>query len=102
MRGKALKFQGRAETSRRRAHERRPNRSKEQVRIRRLHSTLAVAYSEALTATADSRVTVATRVELKALGLDHLPEVILRHVQISPDWAYLLRVKIKKVTSPTA
>jgi len=61
-----------------------------------------VAYSEALTATADSRVTVATRVELKALGLDHLPEVILKHVQISPDWAYLLRVKIKKVTSPTA
>ena len=85
MRGEALKLQGRAETSRRRAHERRPNRSKEQVRIRRLHATLAVAHSEALTATADSRVTVATRVGLKALGLDHLPEVILRHVQIFPN-----------------
>jgi len=97
MRGEALKLQGRAETSRRRARKRRPNRSKEQVRIRRLHTTLAVAYSEALTATADSRVTVATRVGLKALGLDHLPEINLRHVQISPNWAYLLRAEIKKV-----
>jgi len=93
----ALKLQVRAETSRRRARERRPNRSKEQVRIRRLHATLAVEYSEALTATADSKVTVATRVGLKALGLDHLPEAILRHVQISPNWAYLLRAEVKKV-----
>ena len=67
MRGEALKLQVRAETSRRRARERRPNRSKDQVRTRRLHATLAVAYSEALMATADSRVTVATRVGLKAL-----------------------------------
>jgi len=96
MRGEALKLQGRAETSRRRARERRPNRSKEQVRIRRLHATLAVAYSEALRATVDSRVTVATRVGLKALGLDDLPEAILRHVQISPKWAYLLRAEIIK------
>jgi len=80
MHDEALKLQGRAETSRRRARERRPNRNKEQVWIRRLYATLAVAYSEALTATADSRVTVTTRVGLKALGLDHLPEVILRHV----------------------
>jgi len=57
----------------------------------------SVAYSEALTAAADSRVTVATRVGLKALGLDHLPEAILRHVQISPNWAYLLRAEVKKV-----
>jgi len=56
-----------------------------------------VAYSEVLTATADSRVTVATQVGLKALGLDHLPEVILRHVQISPNWAYLPRAEIQKV-----
>jgi len=97
MRGEALKLQGRAETSRHRARERRPNQSKEQVRIRCLHATLAVAYPEALIATTDSRVTVATRVGLKALGLDHLPEVILRHVQISPNWAYLLRAEIKKV-----
>jgi len=93
MRSKALKLQVPAETSRRRARERRPNRSKEQVEIRRLHATLTVAYSEALTATADSRVTVATRVGLKALGLD----AILRHVRISPDWAYLLRAEFKKV-----
>jgi len=93
--GEALKFQERVETSRRRARERRPDRSKEQVRIRRLHATLAVAYSEALIATADSRVTVDNRVGLNALGLDHLSEVILRHVQISPNWAYLLRVVIK-------
>ena len=33
MRGKALKLRGRAETSRRRARERRPNRSKEQVHV---------------------------------------------------------------------
>jgi len=97
MHGEALKLQGRAETSRHRARERRPNRSKEQVRKRRLHTTLAVAYSEVLIATADSRVTVATRVGLKALGLDHLPDVILRYVQISPNWAYLLRTEIKKV-----
>jgi len=97
MRGEALKLQGRAETSRRRARKRRPNRSKEQVWIRHLHATLAVAYSEALTATADSRVTVATRVGLKFLDLDHFPEVILRHVQIYPNWAYLLRAEIKKV-----
>jgi len=45
MRSEALKLQGRAETSRRRACERRPNRNKEQVRIRRLHATLAVAYA---------------------------------------------------------
>jgi len=82
MRGEALNLQGRAKTSRRRASERCPNRSKEQVRIRRLHATLALAYSEALRATVDSRVTAATRVGLKALGLDHLPEIILRHVQI--------------------
>jgi len=93
----ALKLQGRAETSRRRALERRPDRSEEQVRIRRLHATLAVAYSEALRATVDSNVTVATWVGLKALGLDHLPEAILRHFQISPNWAYLLRAEIKKV-----
>ena len=93
MHDEALKLQGRAETSRRRARERRPNRNKEQVWIRRLYATLAVAYSEALTATADSRVTVATRVGLKALGLD----AILRHVRISPDWAYLLRAEVKKV-----
>ena len=58
MRGEAFKLQGRAEISRRRAHERRPNRRKEQVRIRRLHATLAVASSEVLRATADSRVIV--------------------------------------------
>jgi len=69
MRGEALKLQGRAETSRHRAHERCPNRSKEQVWIRRLHATLAVSYSEALRAAVDSKVTVATRVGLKALGL---------------------------------
>ena len=69
--GEALKFQERVETSRRRARKRRPDRSKEQVRIRRLHATLAVAYSQALIATADSRVTVDTRVGLNALGLDH-------------------------------
>ena len=69
----------------------------DQVRTRRLHATLAMAYSEALIATADSRVTVATRVGLKALGLDHLPEAILRYVQISPNWAYLLREEVKKV-----
>ena len=97
MRGEALKLQGRAETSRRRARDRRPNRSKEQVRICRLHATLVVAFLQALIATADSRVAVATRVGLKALGLDHLPEGILRHVQISPNWAYLLRAEIKKV-----
>jgi len=97
MRREALKLQVRAETSRRRARERRPNRSKEQVLIRRLHATLAEEYSEALTATADSRVTVATRVGLKALGLDHLLEAILRHVQISPNRAYLLRAEVKKV-----
>jgi len=96
MRGEAFKLQGRAETSRRRARERRPNRSKKQVRIRRLHATLAVAYSEALIATADSRVAIATRVRLKALVLDHLQEIILRHVQISPNWSYLLRAEIKK------
>jgi len=79
----------RAETSRRRAHERRLKKSKDQVQTRRLHATLSVAYSEALTATADSRVTVATRVGLKTWGLDHLQEAILRHVQISPNWAYL-------------
>jgi len=56
-----------------------------------------VAYSEALIATADSRVTVAARVGLKALGLDHLPEAILRYVQFSPNWAYLLRAEVKKV-----
>ena len=39
MRCEALKLQGRAQTSRRRASERHPNRSKEQVRIRRLHAT---------------------------------------------------------------
>jgi len=97
MRREALKLQVRAKTSRRRARERRPNRSKEQVLIRRLHATLAEEYSEALTATADSRVTVATRVGLKALGLDHLLEAILRHVQISPNRAYLLRAEVKKV-----
>jgi len=64
MRGEALKLQGRAETSRRRVRERRPDRSKEHVQIRRLHATLAVAYSEALRATVDSNVTVATRVGL--------------------------------------
>jgi len=96
-RGEALKLQVRAEISRRRVRERRPNRSKDQVQTRRLHATLAVAYSEALIATADSRVTVATRVELKALGLDHLPEAILRYVQISPNGAYLLRAEVKKV-----
>jgi len=90
IRGKALKLQVRAQTSRRRARERRHHRSKDQVQIRRLHATLAVAYSEALIATADSRVTVATQVGLKALSLDHLQEAILRHVQISPNWAYLL------------
>ena len=88
MHGEALKLQVRAETSRRRARERRPNRSKDQVRTRRLHTTLAVAYSEALTAKADSIVTVATQVGLKALDLDHLPEAILRYIQISPNWAY--------------
>jgi len=62
MRGEALKLQWRADTSRRRARERRPNRNKEQVRIHRLHATLAVAYLEALRATKDSKVTVATRV----------------------------------------
>jgi len=97
MRGEALKLQGRAETSRRRARERCPNRSKDQVRTRRLHATLAVAYSEALIATADSTVTLAARVGLKALGLDHLPEAILRYVQISPNRAYLLRAEVKKV-----
>jgi len=97
MRGEALKLQVRAETSRRRARERRPNRCKDQVRTRHLHATLAVAYCEALTATADSRVTVATRVGLKALDLDHLPEAILRCVQISPNWVYLLRAEFKKV-----
>ena len=56
-----------------------------------------MAYSEALIATADSRVTVAARVGLKALGLDHLPEAILRYVQFSPNWAYLLRAEVKKV-----
>jgi len=66
MLGEALKLQGRAETSRHRARERHPNRSKEQVQIRRLHANLVVAYSEALRATVDSRVTVATRVGLKA------------------------------------
>ena len=48
-------------------------------------------------ATADSRVTVAARVGLKALGLDQLPEAILRYVQISPNWAYLSRAEVKKV-----
>jgi len=97
MRSEALNFQDRGETSRRRARERHPDRSKEQ--IRRLHATLAVAYSEVLRATADSNVTVATpsRVGLKALGLGHLPEAILRHVQIYPNWAYLLRAEIKNV-----
>jgi len=71
MRGEALKLQWRADTSRRRARERRPNRNKEQVRIRRLHATLAVAYLMVLRATIDFKVTVATRVGLKALGLDH-------------------------------
>jgi len=80
MRGEALNLPVRAETSRRRARKRHPNSSKEQVRTRRLHTTLAVAYSEALAATANFRVTVATRVGLKALGLDHLPEAFLRHV----------------------
>ena len=91
----ALKLQERAEISRRRASKRSPDRSKEQVRIHRLHATLAVAYSEALIATADYRVTVATWVGPNALGLDHLPEVLLRHVQISPNWAHLLRAVIK-------
>jgi len=99
MRGEVLKLQGRAETSRRRACERRPNKSKDQVRTRRLHATLAVAYSEALIATTDSRVTVSARVGLKTLGLDHLSEVILRYVQISPNCAYLLRAEVKKVQS---
>ena len=97
MRGEALKLQGPAETSRRRAPERRPNRSKDRVRTRRLNATLAVAYSEALIATANSRVTLATWVGLKALGLDHLPEAILRYVQISNNWARLLRAEVKKV-----
>ena len=56
-----------------------------------------MAYSQVLIVTAVSRVTVATRVGLKALGLDHLLEVISRHFQISPNWAYLLRVEIHKV-----
>jgi len=56
-----------------------------------------VAYSETLIATADSRVRVAARVGLKALGLDHLPEAILRYVQISPNWENLLRAEVKKV-----
>jgi len=55
-----------------------------------------VACSEALIATADSRVTVATRVGLKAMGLEHLPGNFLRHVQIFLNWAYLLRAEIKK------
>jgi len=55
-----------------------------------------MAYSEALIATADSRVTVATQVGLKAMGLEHLPGITLRHVQIFPNWAYLLRAEIKK------
>jgi len=63
----------------------------------KLQGRLAVAYFEALIATADSRVTVATRVGLKALGLDQLPQAILRYVQISPNWAYLLRAEVKKV-----
>ena len=31
------------------------------------------------------------------MGLDHLPDIIVRHVQIFPNWAYLLRAEIKKV-----
>jgi len=56
MRSESLKPQGRAETSKYslRACERRPDRSKEQVRIRRLHATLAVAYATAYVAIADS------------------------------------------------
>jgi len=97
MRGEALKLQGKAEASRRRARERLPDRSKEQVQVRRLHATLAVAYSEALQATKDSVVTAATKVGLKTLGLDHLPEALFKHIQVSPNWAYLLRAEIKKM-----
>jgi len=31
------------------------------------------------------------------MDLDHLPDIIVRHVEISPNWAYLLRAEIKKV-----
>jgi len=96
MRGETLKFQGREETSRRRARERHPDRGKEKVWVCRLHAALAVAYPEALRVTADSTVTIATRVGLKTLGLDHLSEANLRQVQISPNWEYLLRAETRK------
>ena len=95
MRDEALKLQGKAEASRRRARERRPNRSKEQIRVRRLHATLAAAYSEAMGASGASP-TEAARVGLKVLGLDHLSEAVLNQVFISPNWPYLLRAEIKK------
>jgi len=97
MREEALKLQGKSEAGRRRARERRPDRSKAQVHIRRLQASLAVAYSEALQATEDSPVTAATRIGLKTLGLDHLPEVLFKHIRASPNWAYLLRAEIKKL-----
>ena len=93
MREEALKLQGKSEAGRRRARERRPDRSKEQINTRRLQATLAVAYSEALQSTEDSEITVATRIGLKTLGLDHLPEVLYKHIRASTNWAYLLRAE---------
>jgi len=59
-RKEALQLQEKAETSRRRSRERRSDRSKEQVRVHRLHTTLAVAHEEAMTAIEHATVTEAT------------------------------------------
>ena len=68
MRNETLKLQKKAETSRHRAQERWPDESKEQVRVRHPHATLAVVYSEAITVT-ENFVTQATRLGLKVMGL---------------------------------
>jgi len=96
MRQEALKLQEKSEKGRRRARERRPDRSKEQARVRRLHATLAVAYEESLRTSGEVKISEASRVGLKVLGLDHLSGVILRQIQVSRQWPYLLRLEIKK------
>jgi len=56
-----------------------------------------MAYSQTMTVTENFILTQATRVGLKGMGLDHLPESILRQIPVSPNWAYLLQAEIKKI-----
>ena len=76
MKDEALALQFKEAKARRRAKERLPGRSKEQITVRRHHGIFAAAYGDAIRQKSNDRVTTATVMAMELLDLPFTDKAI--------------------------